>query len=139
MLGLTGGFVATVSMSAFREPTARAYPPTAKFWAKFVSGEEPEDHPLPAIVLHLLYGTLAGGAFGLLVGTSENREVERSLHLWTVLGAGYGLVLSELGLHLLLEGLNDQDVQKDERFLFHLGHLVYGLTLGAWCGFRDRE
>ncbi|MFC6724873.1 hypothetical protein ACFQE1_10920 [Halobium palmae] len=94
---------------------------------------------LPAVVLHLLYGTLAGGAFGGLVGTSEHRRRERSLHLWTGLGAVYGLVLSELGLHVLLERVNDQDVPPDERFLFHLGHLVYGLTLGAWCGYRDRD
>lgn len=146
LLGLTGGFVGTVSMSSFREPAARAYPPTAEFWAKYVSDDEPEDHPLPAFVLHLLYGTVAGGAFGALVGTADDRSgpdadadegAGDEIRRWTILGALYGLVLSELGLHLLLRGVNDQELTADERFLFHIGHLVYGVTLGTWCGYRD--
>lgn len=154
LLGLTGGFVATLSMSAFREPTARAYPPTAEFWAKYVSGDDPADHLLPAVVLHLLYGTLAGGLFGALVGTSEDAaeaaargrvgpddpagdDAASRVRRWTVLGGVYGLLLSEFGQHVLLERVNDESLTPDQRFLFHLGHLVYGLTLGAWCGYRD--
>jgi hypothetical protein len=136
LLGLAGGAVATVAMSVFREPTARAYPPTAEFWAKFVSGGEPGDHPIPAAVLHLLYGALAGGAFGATVG---GRDDGRSLYARAGTGAAYGAALSEFGLHVLLRRVNGQEVSPDERALFHLGHLVYGLTLGGWCGYRSGE
>jgi hypothetical protein len=139
LLGLAGGAVATASMSVFREPTARAYPPTAEFWAEFVSGGEPDEHPIPAVVLHLLYGTLAGGAFGATVGAAGDRSSKRPLSAWAVAGAVYGVALSEFGLRVLLRRVNGQELSPDERVLFHLGHLVYGLTLGSWCGYRSGE
>jgi len=30
------------------------------------------------------------------------------------------------------------DVEPDDRFAFHVGHVLYGITLGAWIGTRTR-
>src|SRR6056297_857700 len=65
LLGLRGGAVATVVMSAFRAPISESPPPTAWFWRTYVAGEgDPEDYPLAGLVLHVLYGVGAGVAFG---------------------------------------------------------------------------
>jgi hypothetical protein len=37
---------------------------------------------------------------------------------------------------VLLEGLLGMDLEPDERWIFHVSHAVYGLTLGSWFGSR---
>lgn len=133
-LGVRGGFVATVVMTAFRMPISESPPPTGAFWAKFVAGGEPEDHPVPSLVLHVLYGMGAATAFaawfqGRVTGT-DVRDERRGIALGTV----YGLALSAFGTKVILERLLDMELGPDERLIFHAGHLIYGLTLGAWLG-----
>jgi hypothetical protein len=36
----------------------------------------------------------------------------------------------------MLDGLLDTRLEADELTLFHAGHLVYGIALGAWVGSR---
>lgn len=134
LLGLEGGLVATAVMTAFRIPISHSLPPTGAFWAKFVAGGRPDDHPVPALVLHATYGALAGAVFASAFvprvrGSDADRELAGAL--W---GTIYGLALSAFGLRAVLGGLLGMDLDRDERLVFHAGHVVYGLTLGVWLG-----
>jgi hypothetical protein len=151
--GAKAGFMATVAMTAYRAPLARSLPPTARFWTKFVSGGDPGDHPVAALALHLLYGTLGGVGFGLLApmatdqsatqvdqrGPDDHRETARREAVGLVAGALYGLALSVFGERVMLERVLDMDPEADERLVFHAGHLVYGLSLGTWFGSRTSD
>ena len=137
ILGMAGGFVATLVMTAFRLPISRSLPPTADFWATYVGGGDPEQYTIQGIVLHLFYGAVAGGVFGALVDLDRNdSEASREVR-GAVLGTVYGLTLSAFGTRVLLEGLLGMALEPDERLVFHLGHVVYGLTLGTWLGSRE--
>jgi hypothetical protein len=135
--GVVGGLVATAVMTAFRIPISRSLPPTAEFWATYVSGEDAEDHPIPGIMLHLAYGAAAGGFFAPLVPQTGIDLVDE--RRGAVAGCGYGLLLSVFGLRLVLGRLLGQHLSADERFVFHVGHLVYGVTLGTWLGSKGGE
>lgn len=133
-LGLEGGLIATAVMTAFRMPISHSLPPTGAFWAKFVAGGRPDDHPLPALVLHAVYGALAGAAFAAAFvprarGSDADRELAGALS-----GSIYGLALSAFGSRVVLGRLLGMNLDRDERLVFHAGHVVYGLTLGVWLG-----
>jgi predicted MFS family arabinose efflux permease len=100
--GAEGGALATAVMTVYRLPVTRSLPPTAEFWATFVSGGDPADSPVAALVLHVVYGVAAGAIFAVVLRT-------------------------------LL------DTDPDDRFAFHVSHLLYGITLGAWVGTRTRD
>lgn len=134
--GLQAGFVATLIMTAFRLPILRSLPPSANFWARYVSGGEPEDHPVMGLILHVLYGTSAGAVFGglfTLLDAERSIEPEQRGLLW---GVVYGLVLSVFGSQFMLKELLDIRLEAGELALFHASHAVYGLSLGAWVGSR---
>lgn len=134
--GLQGGLVGTVVMTTFRLPLMRSLPPSANFWAEFVGDGEPEDYPVIGLLLHLVYGVSAGVVFaGLFAFLDSERAIEpeqRGL-MW---GGVYGMGLSAFGSRVMLEALLDIRLDADELTLFHAGHLVYGITLGAWVGSR---
>lgn len=134
--GLQAGFVATLIMTAFRLPILRSLPPSANFWARYVSGGDPDDHPLAGLVLHLGYGVSAGAVFGglfALLDAERSIEPEQRGLVW---GAVYGMGLSAFGSQFMLKELLDIELEADELALFHAAHLVYGLSLGAWVGSR---
>lgn len=140
--GAEGGAIATLVMTAHRLPVSRSLPPTAEFWSKFVSGDDPYDHPAVALVLHGLYGVSAGIAFALMRPSREPVEGETGvgppapageLRL-TALGLIFGLVLSIFGEKVVLEMVLDDS--PDDRVAFHVGHVLYGVTLGSWLGTR---
>jgi len=134
--GLQAGFVATLIMTAFRLPIMRSLPPSANAWATYVSGGDPGDHPVVGLLLHVLYGTSAGAVFGGLFGLlSAERAIEPEQR-GIVWGSVYGMALSAFGSQIMLEELLDVRLEADELTLFHAGHLVYGLALGAWVGSR---
>jgi hypothetical protein len=133
--GATGGFVATVSMSAFREPVSRSLPPTSGFCAR-VTGDDPGDHPVAAYLLHLLYGVGAGTVFGPLVARTPSR-VTGSVKGNIALGAVYGALLSVVGRRFVLPAVAGVELDPEEAAIFDAGHLVYGLALGAWVGTRE--
>lgn len=148
--GAKGGFVATLAMTAYRLPVSRSLPPTAEFWSKFVAGGDPDDHPIPAIVLHLLYGVAGGVGFGLLAPMDANapaerdsgddhRETARLEAVGLLAGVVYALALSAFGERVVLGRLLDLDLEGDERLVFHAGHVVYGLSLGTWVGSRTGD
>jgi len=144
--GAEGGALATVVMTVYRLPVTRSLPPSAEFWARYVAGGDPKDHSVAALVLHLAYGVAAGVLFAALLPERESvipapgsrgppspaQEVST-----TVSGLGYGLALSVFGERVVLGAL--LDVDPDDRFAFHVGHALYGITLGAWLGTRTRD
>ncbi len=133
--GLVAGAIATVVMSCFRVPLSRAPPPPARLWALYVAGEgAPEDYPIEGFALHLVYGVLAGGAFGALAPAIEAESDYERERRGSLLGLCYGLLLSAFGSVVLMDRLLHLDLDDDEAFVFHLGHVVYGLTLGTWFG-----
>jgi hypothetical protein len=134
--GMQGGFVATLIMTAFRLPLLRSLPPSANFWSEYVTGGDPADHPIAGLALHLLYGVSSGAVFGVLFSlytAGRSIEPEQRGLVW---GSVYGLALSAFGVQVVLQGLLDIRLEADELALFHAGHLVYGLSLGAWVGSR---
>ena len=134
--GLQAGFVATLIMTAFRLPIVRSLPPSANFWAQYVSGGDPEEHTVAGIVLHLLYGTSAGAVFGGIFAALEAERAIEPEQRGIVWGGVYGMVLSALGSQFMLRELLDVRLEADELALFHAAHLVYGVSLGAWVGSR---
>jgi hypothetical protein len=143
--GLEGGALATLVMTAYRLPVTRSLPPTAEFWAQYVSRDDPYDHPVVALVLHAVYGVAAGGVFATLL-SREPVDEESDLPgppspsgevSVTLLGFLWGLLLSVFGESVVLGAL--LDVDPDDRFAFHVGHVLYGITLGAWVGTRTTD
>ena len=135
-MGSVAGLIATVVMTAFRMPISHSLPPTGPFWAKYVGGGDPDQYVWEALALHLFYGTAGGAAFGLAVSRTldgADSEIGRERRA-SAFGVAYGLLLSAFGKRVLLERMLDTDLDPDEALMFHLGHVVYGLTLGAWFG-----
>lgn len=136
--GLGGGLVATAVMSVYRLPIFRGLPPTAEFWATYVGLGEAEQFPLVGWLLHFLYGGVGGTVFGLLFQRIDfGSERERRIG-GTLLAFLYGAFLSVFGSRVLFPLVLDEDMDADEAFVFHVGHLVYGLTLGTWLTSRER-
>jgi hypothetical protein len=136
--GIVGGLVATVLMTLYRFPLFRALPPTAEFWAMYVGGGEPEEYFSEGLVLHFLYGGVAGGLFGAAFSRLLFRS-ERDRRLAAIgLSLGYGLVLSVFGTRVVFKRLLDETLEPDEGIVFHVGHAIYGLTLGTWLSSRAR-
>lgn len=139
LLGAKAGFVATIVMTAFRLPISRSLPPTDEFWARYVRRDGAEGNLTPAIVLHLLYGSLAGVVYVVAVPGPSTASEARGEVTGVVTAVAYSLVLSAFGSRVVLGDLLDQHLDPDERLVFHLGHLVYGITLGAWIGSRATD
>lgn len=133
-LGLRGGTIATIVMTAFRMPISGSLPPTADFWAHYIGSGDADDYPVAAFVLHFVYGAVGGGLFGALFshgGGKTRAGIELSD---LARGVVYSLVFSLFGSRVVLRWMIGMDLERDEALIFHVGHLIYGLTLGAWIG-----
>lgn len=129
--GLAGGLLATIVMTAVMMMVGEGGPPpTADLVAKFADGK-PDDHAMPGMVLHLLYGTAAGGVFGYGVPLIIS---DATLAVTTALGVGYGLVLMLSGMVFWLRLVIGLEPDMDMMKVFLLVHLVYGVVLGAFVG-----
>lgn len=136
--GVAGGLIATVLMTLYRFPVFRALPPTAELWAKYVADGPPESHPGTGLVLHFLYGGVAGGLFGAAISALGLRS-DRDGGLWLIgLSLAYSLALSGFGTRFVFRWLLDEDLDPNEAVTFHLGHVVYGLALGTWMSRSER-
>lgn len=129
--GLVGGLVATIIMSIMMRAMGGGPPPTAALIAKFQGGE-PEDHMMPGMLLHLVYGTVAGGVLVALVAAAALGI--SGLTMWLGVGLAYGIVLLLGGAMGWVKGVIGMDPDKEMMVGFAVVHIVYGLVLGAWLG-----
>ncbi len=137
--GIGGGLLATALMTLYRFPLFRAVPPTADFWATYISGGAPEASTGAGLVLHFVYGGVAGGLFGSGFSLLGFRT-ERTRRFAAIgLSFGYSLVLSVFGTRVIFKHLLDQELDPDEATIFHVGHVIYGLTLGTWLCSREQS
>ena len=133
--GLIGGLVATIVMTAAMMSLGDdSPPPTSLFWAKYVGSGEPSDFMMQGMVLHLLYGTVAGGVFALvvpLIGFVSVASVGTAI-LW---GIVYGFALfvgaAVFWMNLVL-GVSPEPKAIGASVGFHL---IYGAVLGGWIGY----
>lgn len=133
LLGLLGGIYATFVMTLFRMPISNSLPPTAAFLTKFLGGE-PDEYTVSAFALHVAYGAAGGAAYGFLFETSDART-RGGLELREIVKAVvYSVGLSLFGSRVILSKVLGMDLERHEALIFHVGHVVYGLSLGAWVG-----
>lgn len=132
--GLVGGLVATIVMTMFMMAMGDdSPPPTADLWSKYVGGGPPENYMMQGMVLHLLYGTTAGGVFAVLVSASGlSVATLTSGILW---GVAWGIVLFIVGAGFWM--MMVLDIEPDMKMAggFLVFHLVYGIVLGVWVGY----
>ena len=134
VLGLKGGFVATVVMTVFRHPISKSLPPTAQFWAKYVGDGDPKEYTFQAVILHVIYGVMASGICALIWTPSDDQSTivrESTRLLW---GVVYSVLLSVFGTRVILKRVLDMKLEPDEALIFYVGHVIYGLTMGAYIG-----
>ncbi|UVE52234.1 hypothetical protein KU306_16995 (plasmid) [Haloferax larsenii] len=106
-------------------------PPTARLVAKFAGGD-PEDYAMPGMVLHILYGVIAGGVFAVgvpLLGLSLS-----SIVVAAGLGLIFGLVLMVGGMMFWMRMVIGMEPNRDMMMMFGTVHVVYGVVLGAFLG-----
>ena len=135
--GFTGGLIATAVMTIYRIPIFRALPPTSKFWALYVGGESANQYLFQGLFLHALYGGVAGAVFAPpfdYIGSKTALSRER---VGLLAGVGYGLVLSVFGTRVIFAHVLRDDLDPDNALVFHVGHLIYGLTIGTWLSSRE--
>ncbi|WP_435178758.1 hypothetical protein [Halorussus sp. AFM4] len=131
--GLVGGLVATIIMTVFMMTLGGdSPPPTALFWSKYVGNGDPGEYMMQGMVLHMLYGIIAGGVFTIGVGIF-GLSVARlgSGLLW---GLAYGVLLFIGAAVFWMNIVLDLDAEMKIVGMFLFFHLVYGVVLGAWTG-----
>lgn len=124
-------------MTVYRMPVFRALPPTAEFWARYVGGGDAKQYFIPGIFLHFLYGTLAGGIFGVLVSFLDVESDVSRERVYLVAGLGYGLLLSAIGSRLIFVRVLGRELQPEHSMVFHVGHAIYGVTLATFMASRE--
>lgn len=136
--GAAGGLLATVLVTLYRFPIFRALPPTAEFWAKYVGEGDAEAHPAAGLLLHFLYGGVAGSLLGVVVDVLDLRVRSDRGFLVIGLSLAYSIALSVFGTQFVFRLLLDEELEPSEAVIFHVAHVIYGLTLGTWLSFDER-
>lgn len=129
--GLVGGLVATIVMSIVMKVMGGGPPPTADLIAKFRGGEA-IDFEKPGMVLHLLYGTIAGAVFAIgipIIGFGFE-----ALGVAIGFGLVYGLVLMIGGMVFWMKTVIGMSPDREMVLTFATVHVVYGVVLGAVLG-----
>jgi hypothetical protein len=130
--GLAGGLVATIGMTiGMKAMGDGGPPPTAALVAKLAGGD-PADHAMPGMLLHLIYGILAGGVFA--VGAPRLGVSLESIAVATGLGLGYGLLLMIGGMVFWMRIVIGLEPDRETMLVFGTVHVVYGVILGAVVG-----
>ncbi len=119
-------------MTVYRIPVFKALPPTAEFWARFVGGGDVEEYLVPGLLLHLLYGVIGGAAYGILASVVDVDDPATRERLSVLGGFAYGLGLSAFGSRVVFVRLLGRELQSEDALVFHVGHAVYGVTLGTF-------
>jgi hypothetical protein len=130
--GLAGGLVATIVMTAVMMVMGDGGPPpTAALVAKFAGGD-PADYAMPGMILHLVYGIVAGAVFAVgipLLGFSLG-----SIGVAIGLGLVYGIVLMIGGMLFWMRVVIGMEPDKGMMMMFGTVHVIYGVVLGAFLG-----
>jgi len=130
--GLAGGVVATIVMTiAMMVMGDGGPPPTARLVAKFAGGE-PEDYAMPGMVLHMIYGIVAGTVFAVgvpLIGLDLG-----SIGVAVGLGLVYGIVLMIGGMMFWMRMIIGMESNRSMMAMFGTVHVIYGVVLGAFLG-----
>ncbi len=130
--GLGCGLVATILMTAVMMAMGDGGPPpTADLVAKLRGGAS-EEHAMPGMVLHVLYGVGAGAAFAVgapLLGVDLG-----SLGIAIGAGAVYGVALAIGGMVFWMRLVLGMDPDRRTMSTFGTVHVVYGVALGAFVG-----
>jgi hypothetical protein len=130
--GLAGGLVATIVMTIVMMVMGDGGPPpTAALVSKFAGGD-PADHKMPGMVLHLLYGTIAGAVFAVgvpLAGLSLG-----SIGIAIGLGLVYGIILMIGGMVFWMRVVIGMEPDQQMMMTFGVVHVIYGVVLGAFLG-----
>ena len=130
--GLAGGLVATIIMTILMMVLGQGGPPpTAGLVSKFAGGE-PEEYAMPGMVLHLIYGVVAGAVFAVgvpLVGLDFG-----SIAVAIGLGLVYGIVLMIGGMMFWMRMVIGMEPDREVMMTFGTVHVVYGVVLGAFLG-----
>lgn len=130
--GIVGGLVATVAMTAVMMAVGDGGPPpTANLLAKFADGE-PDDHKMPGMALHLVYGVGAGAVFA--VGASLVGLGLDSVVVAVGLGLAYGIALMVGGMAFWMRFVIGIEPGKEMMAAFGAAHLTYGVVLSAFLG-----
>jgi hypothetical protein len=129
--GLVGGLIATIVMTVFMMTLGDdSPPPTALFWSKYVGDGEPAEYIMQGMVLHMLYGIIAGLVFVVvvpLIGISIG-----SMTTAVLFGLAYGFVLFLGAAVFWMNVVLDIDAEMPMVAMFLLFHLIYGGVLGVW-------
>jgi hypothetical protein len=132
LAGLAGGVVATIVMTlAMMMMGDDSPPPTAGLVAKFAGGE-PEDYAMPGMVLHLIYGIVAGAVFAVgvpVLGLSLD-----SIGVAIGLGLVYGVVLMIGGMLFWMRMIIGMEPDRSMMTMFGTVHVIYGVVLGGFLG-----
>jgi hypothetical protein len=130
--GLAGGLVATIIMTGVMMVMGDGGPPpTASLVAKF-SGGDSEDHAMPGMMLHMIYGIVAGAVFAVgapLLGLGFG-----SLMVAVGLGLVYGIILMIGGMVVWMRMVIGMEPDRGMIMMFGTVHVVYGVVLGAFLG-----
>lgn len=130
--GLAGGFVATIVMTTVMMVMGDGGPPpTAGLLAKYAGGDA-SDYALPGMVLHFIYGTIAGAVFA--IGASVLGFDLNTIGLTIGLGILYGLILMVGGMVFWVRMIIGMEPDREMKLTFAVVHVVYGLVLGAFLG-----
>lgn len=136
--GAVGGLVATIVMTIVMMGLQRAMGgssplPTAALWAQYVGDGDPGDYMMQGMVLHLLYGVVAGIVF--VAATSPlylGLLTFDTLAMAVVWGIVYAVVLFVVGTVLWMMIVLGIQPDRGAAVGFLINHLVYGIVLGAW-------
>lgn len=130
--GLGGGLVATILMTiVMRAIGDGGPPPTADLVAK-LRGGTPEEHAMPGMVLHVLYGVTAGTVFavgGPLLGIDLG-----SIAIAVAAGVVYGVALMIGGMVFWMRLVLGTEPDRRAMVTFGTVHVVYGVAIGAFVG-----
>jgi len=119
-------------MTVYRIPVFKALPPTAEFWARYVSGGDVEQHLLPGLLLHFAYGIAGGAVYGALASFVAVDDPVARERLSVLSGLAYGLALSAFGARVVFVHVLGRELQSADALVFHVGHAIYGVTLGTF-------
>lgn len=132
--GLVGGLIATVVMTVFMMALGDdSPPPMALFWSKYVGNGPPGEYMRQGMVLHAVYGVVAGGVFAVLA-TALGLDVT-TLGGGLLWGLAYGVLLFVGAAAFWMNVVLGMEPERKAVGAFLFFHLVYGVVLGGWVGY----